>query len=143
VRTKKDRWPFVQEAMNSVECGYKKYQQLLKLAVFLHIDEMELGETESRILDMVGKAALEAEDLSFCVAICHNIMAKEYETGWELFAHLADTSINVEMLEKDAKIAFVNYALHICPDDQLFRVLNIRKFLLYGDQRFEDPLPSI
>ncbi len=104
--------------------GYKKIQQLLKLAIFLKLDSNNAVDTESWIYDMAGNAALVERDMKFCVQICENIIAKNYETGWRIFTETAKYQSDPPILDYETRLVFINYALNMCPDDQILNVLN-------------------
>lgn len=109
--------------MDNQKGGYKKIQQLLKLVLYLHPSKMTFEEAESLILDMAGSAALINSDLKFCSQICTSIVAKGYQTGWKMFVQLAKDQSEPSVLDHDAKLASINYALNMCPNDEIFNVL--------------------
>lgn len=104
--------------------GYKKVQQLLTLAMFLNLGEQNISVTESKIYELCGNAALSYRDMKYCVQICENIIAKGYEMGWQIFAATAKYESDPPILDVGTRLAFINYALNMCPDDEILNVLN-------------------
>lgn len=111
-------------AMNNVSGGYKKLQQLVKLILFLEPEKFSFEEAESLVFDLAGAEALRQVDLKFCAQICQNIVAKGYQTGWTMFVELANDESST--LDYESKIASINYALSICPNDEIFNTLYIK-----------------
>jgi hypothetical protein len=124
VRVVRDKKALIRQCMENIQDGYKKTQQLLKIGMFLRLEDMTYPETESYIFDMCGNAALMESDMKFCVQICHNIMAKGYHTGWKIFSQVAKHQSDPPVLDHQTRLVFINYALNMCPDDEIFNVLN-------------------
>ena len=112
--------------MENIQGGYKKTQQLLKLAAFLRLDDMTHEEVESCVFEMAGNAGIAESDIKFCTQICHNIMAKGYHAGWKVFTQVAKFQSDPPLVDHETRLAFINYALNICPDDHIFEVLNAK-----------------
>lgn len=102
-------------------------QLLLKVALLLKCDDDHdtITEMESWLFEICGDAALLAQDIKFCVKICENIMAKEYESGWKIFVETATYPSNTPILNNETRQCFINYALGMCPADQIINVLNL------------------
>ncbi|CAL8069233.1 unnamed protein product [Orchesella dallaii] len=126
VRLTRDKIALVKTAMENMNGGYKKIQQLLKLILFLHPDDISFEDAESLILDMSGSAALVEADMKFCAQVCQNIVAKGYQTGWKIFVQLAKDQSEPPVLDHESKLASINYALNMCPNDEIFNVLNAK-----------------
>lgn len=112
--------------MSNLVNGYKKIQQLLKLTLFLHPDGLSFEEAESLILNMAGSAAMDNLDMKFCAQVCQNIVAKGYQTGWQIFVQLAKDQSEPPVLDQESKLASINYALNMCPNNEIFNVLNAK-----------------
>jgi hypothetical protein len=121
----------LKQSMDNIPDGYKKSQQLLKLALFLKMDEQSFADSESWIFDMCGNSALAEGDIKFCVQICENIIAKGYQTGWKVFSQTAKYQSDPPILDHEARLAFINYALNMCPDDEILNVLNSKYKICY------------
>ncbi|ODN02446.1 Neuroblastoma-amplified sequence [Orchesella cincta] len=126
VRLTRDKIALVKTAMDNMNGGYKKIQQLLKLILFLHPEGLSFEDAESLILDMSGSAALVDIDMKFCAQVCQNIVAKGYQTGWKIFVQLAKDQSDPPVLDHESKLASINYALNMCPNDEIFNVLNAK-----------------
>jgi len=124
--------------MENLPDGYRKTQQLLKLSVFLQLEDMDASESESYILDMCGEKALLENDLKFCVQICHSIMAKGYQTGWKIFTHVAKEKNEPAILDHHSKLVFISYALNMCPDDEIMNVLDVYVNINYNQNEIGD-----
>ncbi|XP_021958481.1 neuroblastoma-amplified sequence [Folsomia candida] len=129
VRLARDKMKLIQQTMEHTVDGYKKVQQLLTLAMFLNLGEQNISVTESKIYELCGNAALSYRDMKYCVQICENIIAKGYEMGWQIFAATAKYESDPPILDVGTRLAFINYALNMCPDDEILNVLN-SKYLI-------------
>ncbi|CAG7816117.1 unnamed protein product [Allacma fusca] len=126
VRRSQEKMGLLKKSMENIKDGYKKTQQLLKLALFLRIDDMDQEEVESCVFEMAGNAGIAESDIKFCTQICHGIMAKGYHAGWKVFTQVAKFQSDPPVLDHDTRLAFINYALNICPNDEIFEVLNAK-----------------
>ncbi|CAG7659244.1 unnamed protein product [Allacma fusca] len=52
--------------------------------------------------------------------------AKGYHAGWKVFTQVAKFQSDPPVLDHDTRLAFINYALNICPNDEIFEVLNAK-----------------
>lgn len=131
MRLTRDKPNLIRQSMENTADGYKKIQQLLKLAIFLKMDEQSMSDTESWIYDMCGNTAICKRDMKFCIQICDNIIAKNYETGWRIFTETAKYQSDPSILDYETRIEFMNYALNVCPDDEILNVLNSKAELTH------------
>ena len=121
-----DKVDLLRQALDASKGAYKKIKQLLKLSILLRIENLDLAQGESIVFEMAGSAAMLESDMKFGIQICQSIMGKSYQTGWKIFTELAKFHSDPPIMETDTRQAFINYALSICPDEEILAVLNTK-----------------